>query len=143
MMTNKRLFDLVVKFTVSSILSDSFFLSDRESFEICSSALLRLEGPYLPWPSTSFCVARALSTTVFTRGMRRSKGFGWQRNSAPQTLSTLSREDCIHFGGKKIQLRKLFQPSAEKIGYILVASIANKEEICRDKAPYDAYRVNA
>jgi hypothetical protein len=83
MMTNKKLFDLVVKFTVSSIISDSFFLSDRDSFEMCSSSA---------WRTLSALAVHHL------RGRWRSEGFSWQRNSAPQTLSTLYREDCLHFG---------------------------------------------
>ena len=118
MMTNNWLFDLVVKFSVSSILSDSFFLSDRDSFEICSSSsrrtLLALAVHQLLCCSHSvhhrfhswyakvkrFRLAKKFSSAnSFNPLQRRLHTFWWQKNSAPQTLSTPCREDCLHFGG--------------------------------------------
>ena len=85
-------------------ISDSFFLSDRESFEICSSWARRT----LPALSVHHlrCAARALSTTF-----------------AVLLVAGEGRKVSV---GQEIQLRKLFQPSATKIAYILVASIGIK-----------------
>ena len=69
-------------------ISDSFFLSDWESFEICSS-----------WARRTLPALSVHHLRCVARGRWRSKGFGWLRNSTPQTLSTLCNEYFLHFGG--------------------------------------------
>jgi hypothetical protein len=46
----------------------------------------------------------------------------------PPSFSLVAGEGRKLSVAKEIQLRKIFQPSAEKIAYILVASLANKEK---------------